>query len=119
MFFMALFDTSNDEKKQKKSDRRRERENSDLRFVLKSPEGRRFVWRYMEKGKAFQDPFCFENTNSTHYNLGRQSISRDLLNDVLEAKPEVYEQMVNERKAEDEDDKRQEELDRKQDGGLV
>lgn len=114
-----LIDNSKHEKKQKKNDRRRERELSDIRFILKSPEGRRFYWRLMEKGKIFHDIFCFEQTNSTNYNLGRQSISRDFLNDLLEAKPDAYGQMQQEREAEEESDIKQDDLDNKMNGDLV
>lgn len=36
---------------------RRERELNDLRAVLSTREGRRFVWRLMERGGPFQSPF--------------------------------------------------------------
>lgn len=114
-----LIDNSAEEKKQKRNDRRRERQLSDIRHVLKTPEGRRFYWRLMEEGRVFVDPFCFEQTNNTHYQLGRQSVSRTFLNDLLEAKPEALQQMQLERKSEEEKDKAQDELDEKLNGGRV
>lgn len=113
-----LVDNSKQEKVLKKADKRRERELSDIRFVLKSPEGRRFYWRLMEKGRVFHDVFCGDSTNGTNYNLGRQSISRDFLNDLLEAKPEAYVQMQQEREAEDENERRAQKFDQEQ-GGLT
>lgn len=113
-----LIDNSKEEKREKKSNRRRERELSDIRFILKRPEGRRFYWRLMSEGKVFLDPFCNDNTNGTNYNLGRQSISRTFLNDLLEAEPESYQLMQQEANSEAEDDKRQDEMDIKQSGGI-
>lgn len=89
-----------EQKKQKKAERKRERELSDIRFVIKSPEGRRFYWRVMEEGGVFLDPYQPE-TNPTYYGLGRQSVSRKFLNELLEAKPEGLSQMQQERESED------------------
>lgn len=96
-----LIDTSKEDARLKRLDKKRERELSDIRFILKSPEGRRFFWRVMEKGRAFHDAYAGQDTNGTNYNLGRQSISRDFLNDLLEAKPDALEQMQQERKDEE------------------
>lgn len=114
-----LINTSKEEKKVKKLDRRHEREMSDIRFILKSPEGRRFYHKILAKGKVFVDPFCNDNTNGTNYNLGRQSISRDFLNDLLEAKPDGLQQIMQEKAAEEESDRLQDEFDRQQNGGLI
>lgn len=114
-----LINTDLEDKRQKKDKRRRERELSDIRFVLLSPEGRRFYWRIMAQGKIFLNPFSGEDTNTTNYNLGKQSLSRDFLNDLLEASPNSLSQLQNERKAEEEYDRLQDEQDRKQAGGLI
>lgn len=105
-----LVDTSKDDAKIKKADRKRERELSDIRFILKSPEGRRLYWRIMEKGGVFRDGYAGTDTNGTNYNLGRQSISRDFLNDLLEADSKILTQMQDERKAEAEDERRQQKI---------
>lgn len=114
-----IVDNSKEEAKYKKLDKKRERELSDIRRVIQLPEGRRLYWRLMEKGGAFKDAYCGEYTNGTNYNLGRQSISRDFLNDLLEAKPEALTQMQQERDAQDESDRLQEAIDLKTDGGLT
>lgn len=108
-----LIDNTQHEKAQKKVDRRHEREMSDVRFLLTRPEGRRFIWKLMSKGRIFQEPFCNENTNGTNYNLGRMSISRDVLNDVMEASPSSFLQLQQEHAAELVSDANQEEIDRK------
>lgn len=108
-----LIDTTKHEKIQKKASRRRERELSDLRFMLLSKEGRRLVWRWIGKGRIFQEPFCNDNTNGTNYNLGRMSLSRDLLNDVMEAAPHVFNQMQQEAAAQEQNDLNEDVVDRK------
>jgi hypothetical protein len=89
-----------EERKIKRLDKRRERELSDIRRVIQTPEGRRFYWRMMEKGGVFRDAFCGEDIYTTNYNLGRQSLSRDFLNDLLEADPNALKQMQDERASE-------------------
>lgn len=113
-----LVDNSKEEAKHKKLDKKRERELSDIRRILQLPEGRRLYWRMMEKGGAFKDAYATD-TNGTMYNLGRQSISRDFLNDLLEAKPDTLTQMQQERAAEEESDRLEEEMKKKQSGDLV
>jgi hypothetical protein len=105
-----------DERKKK----RRERELSDIRKILQLPEGRRFYWRVIEEGAVFNDAFAGSGyADQTMYNLGSQSVSRRFLNDLLFAKPEALQQMQQERQAEDKDDKLQEDIIRRRNGGLV
>lgn len=89
-----------EEKRKKKSERKRERELSDIRFILLRPEGRRFIWRVLEEGRVFHDAYT-PDSNTTYYNLGRQSISRDFMNDILAASPDAMSHMSQERDAED------------------
>lgn len=102
------------EKQRRRSQRQIEREASDIRFILKSPEGRRFFWRIMDKGLAFADPFANNDTNLTNYLLGKQSVGRYFFNELINIKPDSYIQMIQEREAIMKDDERQEEIDRKE-----
>lgn len=113
-----LVQNTKQEKIDKRNKRKRERELSDIRAILLKPEGRRFYWRVMEAGAIFQNPSAGENTNQTFHNLGRQSMSRDFLNDLMEAKPEALAQMQQEREAEDTSEYLQEQEDLKS-GGLI
>lgn len=111
----TLLKEINDRKRKK-----RERELSDIRRVLQLPEGRRLYWRMIEIGGVFTSAFAGAgNAELTAYNLGMQSVSRDFLNDLLAAKPEILQQMQQERQAEDKDDKLQEDILRRKNGGLV
>ena len=107
-----LIDTSQEEKKEKKADRRRERELSDIRRILQLPEGRRFLWRVLEKGRVFQDAYAGESIHGTNYNLGRQSVSRDFLNDILEADSRGLIQMQEEQKSEQKSEEVQEKIEK-------
>jgi len=90
-----LIDTSKEEKKQDKSERRRERELADIRFIIKSVEGRRFYWRLMADAGVFRRSFNGD-TVGTMFNEGRRSLGLDILNDLLEAKPAAFSEMQQE-----------------------
>ena len=104
-------DETLEEKLKTQAQKDRERELSDIRVILQSPEGRRFYWRVMEEGNAFRDAYSVD-TNSTFYNLGRQAISRYFLNELLESKPTALSQMQQERESESKsrENKRKDEL---------
>lgn len=111
-----LVNTPREDLARKRAERIRERELSDIRFVLKSPEGRRLYWRMLEKGGIYRDPFNSDSVNLTNYNLGRQSISREWLCDLMESKPEAYAQMQQEREAQDKDIEREMKM---EEGGVI
>lgn len=90
-----LIDTSKNDKQADKAERRRERELSDIRFIIKSPEGRRFYWRLMSDAGVFRRSFNGD-TVGTMFNEGRRSLGLDILNDLLEAKPAAFSEMQQE-----------------------
>ena len=73
--------------------RLQERGANDLRAILKTPEGRRFVWSMLTKGAIFQLSFTGDN-NQTNFNDGKKAVALGLLNDLLAVKPEAYLQMT-------------------------
>lgn len=75
---------------------RREDELNDLRAVLVSPEGRRFVWRLLERGGVFRSSFCAESDSCTAFNEGRRNLGLSVLNDVLEADSGSFRMMQDE-----------------------
>jgi len=83
-----IIDNSKEEKQQKKADKRYERVLSDVRRVCQLPEGRRTLRKIMEDGAPFRDAYSGE-VNSTMYNLGRQSVSRNVLNTILDSDPKL------------------------------
>lgn len=97
---MELIDTKTTDRQQDKDKRKRDRDLSDIREIIKTAAGRRLYWRVMESGGVFVDAFVAGDVNATNYNLGRQSISRLFLNELMEAKPDALNQMQQERASE-------------------
>lgn len=75
--------------------RRREVEIADLRAVMGSVEGRRFVWRLLETGRIFTDRFD-ENSLRMARNEGRAHTGLILLADIDVACPELFDTMRRE-----------------------
>lgn len=94
-FFMELVDTSEDDKLKDRAKRKRDRELSDIRFVLKSVEGRRFYWRLLAEGKLWQVDFNGD-VNWLVFATGEKNFSAKFMKDILEAKPDAFLQMQQE-----------------------
>lgn len=77
-----------------KQKRGRERELDDVRSVLSSAEGRRFVWRYLGEAGVFKT--SFHGNLETFINEGQRMIGLKLLSDINEANPNAYVQMLEE-----------------------
>lgn len=76
--------------------RTRERELNDVRMVLSTLQGRRFVWRYLSECGVFRTSFT--GNSQTFFNEGERNIGLKILADVNEAAPEAYLTMMNESK---------------------
>ncbi len=68
---------------------------ADIHKVLKTPEGRRFIWRLWTACGIFRNPFN-PNSNLHSFNSGRMSIGQDLLADVNEADTSAFAKIQNE-----------------------
>lgn len=79
---------------------RREREANDLRWVLSTKQGRRFMWRLLSEAGVYRLSF---NTNAATmaFNEGARNIGLGLVTSITEACPDLYAQM----RAEQKDDK--------------
>lgn len=89
-----------DEKQVKKAawkarDRQR-KELEDVAFILSTPEGRRFFWRYLEKCGIFKSSFSEHSSHLTSFMEGERSIGLQLMADMNEADPEAYAVMQRE-----------------------
>lgn len=91
---------------EKANRRKRHYELEDLRSVLQSPAGRRFVWRYLTIGGVFQSSFTGDN--ATFFNEGRRDIGLKLMADVMEADPDAYVRMAKEHQAPKQNPKQEE-----------
>lgn len=70
----------------------REDELKDLQFILNSIEGKRFVWRYLEKCGVFQSSFT--GNSETYFREGERNIGLQLLADITEANVESLIEMM-------------------------
>lgn len=65
------------------------RELRDIRAVMGTEEGRRFVWRMLAESRVFlsaSDP----NPHMAYQKMGRQAIGRIIFNDVMESCRELF-----------------------------
>lgn len=94
-----------------KAKRKRNRELNDIRVIVASPEGRRFLWRVLSEGKIFQDGYIHGDAGyGTTYTTGKRSVGVWALSELMEAKPEVFMQMQRENASE----AKREEMDEKE-----
>lgn len=68
--------------------RQRDRELGDIRKVLSTPEGRRFVWRIMSTCGIFRSSMT--GTSQTFFNEGQREIGLFLLNETGLARPDAF-----------------------------
>ena len=99
----AFDETEREKKKKEKKDilmREREREISDVKKVLSSAEGRRFIWKLMSEAGVFRTSFT--GNSETFFNEGKRSMGLLILSEVNLANMGIFSQMqvesVNEQK---------------------
>ena len=68
----------------------------DMRFILSTQQGRRFVWKNLTRAGIFQTSFTGNST--TFFNEGKRDIGLKMLADVMEASPDSYVAMIRESK---------------------
>lgn len=69
---------------------------NDVRHVLSSVQGRRFVWMILDMAGVYRSSFTGNST--TFFNEGARNIGLRVLSDVMDAKPEAFLQMQQEDK---------------------
>lgn len=74
----------------------REQELNDVRSILATREGLRFMWRYLTECGIFKTSFT--GNSHTFFMEGRRDVGLRLLADVNEADPEAYFRMLSEDK---------------------
>lgn len=72
----------------------RDRELSDIAMVASTIEGRRFLWRVLEKCRVFET--IWENSARIHYNAGQQDLGHFVMAEIVETKKEILFQMMTE-----------------------
>lgn len=76
--------------------KRRQVELDDLKQVLSTPSGRRFITRLLDQtGLLASDMFTGNST--TFYNLGKRDVGLWVYNEMMKAKPESMIEIMNDR----------------------
>lgn len=74
----------------------KKRNTGDLQAVLKTPQGRRVLWRLLQASRVRQHAFVPGDSLATAFHCGQQSIGLFLLGEIEEAAPNAYTQMRGE-----------------------
>lgn len=77
--------------------RLRELGQSDLRWVVSTKQGRRFMWRLLGSAGVFHSSFSTNNA-SMAFNEGKRNQGLELLNEIIEHCPDKYTLMLSEQK---------------------
>lgn len=83
-------------KAKQKVESKRDQELNDMRFVLAHPQGRRVMWRMLERCGVYRTSFTGNST--TFFNEGERNVGLKLLADIEEADLDAYIKMKRETK---------------------
>jgi hypothetical protein len=72
----------------------RDQEIADVKFLLSTQQGRRYIWKHMSNAGIYNTSFTGNST--TFFNEGKRDIGLKMLAEVMEASPESYVQMMKE-----------------------
>ena len=64
-------------------------QTNDIIAVMKIPQGRRFIWRLLEKARIFSSPYA-GSTNDTMLRLGEHNFGLFVMTKVIDANPDLY-----------------------------
>ena len=96
------------------NERLQEWDKENLRSILKEKWGQGFLWRLLEECYVQGEPTVFDNANATYFNLGKQSVGKKLLTQILEINTDAYTEMTKIGKKEKKQAKEASELDMKE-----
>lgn len=77
--------------------RERVKQLEDVRQILATQVGRRFVWRYLQECGVFQSSF-HPSGSQLYYNEGMRNVGLMLMADINESSPDAYQTMLKESK---------------------
>lgn len=63
-------------------------EHNDLKYILDSEQGRRFIWKQLERCGVFKSSFT--GSSETYFLEGQRNIGLKLLADVMACDPQAY-----------------------------
>lgn len=73
-------------------------EDNDLKFLLSTDQGRRFIWNMLEKCGVFKSSFT--GSSETFFLEGQRNIGLKLMSDIMRVDPESYLKMIKSNKGE-------------------
>lgn len=76
----------------------RDLELADLKFLLSTEQGRRFLWRYLSICGVYTNSFTGNST--TFFNEGKRLIGTTLLTEIVAADPDSYLKMIKQHNGE-------------------
>lgn len=82
------------ERQAKERELERENELEDLRFILSTEKGRRFLWQILERAGVFRNSYTGDN--STFFNEGRRNLGLWLIGEIAAADEMGLIQMMTE-----------------------
>jgi len=75
----------------------RKQEVEDLKWLMGHKQGRRFVWRLLEKAGVYRTSFT--GNSETFFREGMRNLGLFVLSEVMEVTPEQFAQMLKEQQA--------------------
>ena len=88
------------EKREKKEKRLLKQRKNDLKTILDTPGGRRFIWNLLSDCGLFQTSYA-THSNQMAFNEGQRNVALRLQVEVMEARPDAFGQMMQESKKEE------------------
>lgn len=80
----------------------RRQQIEDLRAILSSPNGRRFLWRYLDECGVFRSSYDASGSK-VYFNEGIRNVGNKLLSEITEANPKAFAEMMFENSKLDEE----------------
>jgi len=71
------------------------RRDNGLKYLLKTPDGRRFLWLHLQDCRCFSQPFA-ENALTTAFNCGEKNAGQRLLDHLTAIDPDAFLVMMKE-----------------------
>lgn len=78
--------------------RRKFLEQDDMQAILKTPQGRRVLWRFISHCKVFES--IYHSSSIIHYNAGKQDVGHYILSEITNADESALLKMMQESKGE-------------------
>lgn len=86
---MNYDDAADVERRNRKIDERAKQAREDLKWVLSTDQGRRFIGRLIDESKLFA-PRLHAGDETTFVNLGHRDVGLRLYNEVMQADPQAF-----------------------------